>query len=932
MGSFMKLRFFEPRVARPTALLCATALTGALIFAALAPMPAWADGGAGGADGSSGGAGGTGFTGNGGGSAINTSGAGGGAAGGGPGGQSSVAGGIGGTAMNPNGGDGMTSTGGGSGGGGGFNGNGAGAATIANVTGLTGGKGGGGGASTGGFGGGGGGGGGGGYGAIVTGNGMSTNGGLGTISGGNGGAGGAASPNGGSGGNGGDGGVGVQFTMSGATLTNSSLIAGGNGGAAGVSASGFTTATAGAGGAGIVGAMGGGLTVINKGTITGGMSGDGMTQANAITFTAGAMNTLQLQSGSNISGKVVGTGSDMLQLGGTSSTGTSFDVSQIGSTAQYQGFSAFQKVGTSTWTLTGTNTAASPWSVNAGNLAVNGMIVNSTMTVNNGGTLSGTGTVGATTVNMGGTFAPGSGTAGTSMMVMGNLILATGSTYMVQISPSTASMASVSGTATLTGGTVQAVFAPGTFMANTYTILHTTGGLGGTMFSGVNSSSLPAGFTETVTNVGNDVKLNLTAALGGGSGGGGSGGSGGNSIPGNGLAVNQQNVANALNHFFNSGGTLPPAFVNVFGFTGTNLANALSQLSGESATGAQQGASELMTEFFNLMLDPYVYGGSQVGFGGGTAQGFAPERQALPDDVALAYAQILKAPPATKAPAAFEQRWNVWASGFGGQNTTRGDVTAGSHDLTASVGGGAAGADYHFTRDTVLGFALAGAGTSWSVAQGLGGGRSDAFQAGIYGATRSGPAYLAGTLAFANHWVSTDRTALGDQLTAKFDAQSFGGRLEGGYRFAVASSGGISPYAALQAQSFRTPTYSETDITGGGFGLTVNGRTATDTRSELGARFDHAEVVSPDSVLTLRGRLAWAHDWDSNPSLAAAFQALPGQSFIVNGATPASDLALVTAGVELAFRNGIALSGKFDGEFASRVQTYAGTATLRYRW
>jgi len=231
----------------------------------------------------------------------------------------------------------------------------------------------------------------------------------------------------------------------------------------------------------------------------------------------------------------------------------------------------------------------------------------------------------------------------------------------------------------------------------------------------------------------------------------------------------------------------------------------------------------------------------------------------------------------------------------------------------------------------VLGFALAGAGTNWSLAQGLGGGRSDAFQAGVYAATRSGPAYLAGTLAFANHWVSTDRTALGDQLTAKFDAQSFGGRIEGGYRFAV-GPGGISPYAALQAQSFRTPTYTETDVTGGGFGLTFNGRSASDTRAELGTRFDHVAAVMPDSVLTLRGRLAWAHDWDSNPALAAAFQALPGQSFIVNGATPAADLALVTAGAELLFRNGISLSGKFDGEFAPRVQSYAGTATLRFRW
>jgi hypothetical protein len=46
-------------------------------------------------------------------------------------------------------------------------------------------------------------------------------------------------------------------------------------------------------------------------------------------------------------------------------------------------------------------------------------------------------------------------------------------------------------------------------------------------------------------------------------------------------------------------------------------------------------------------------------------------------------------------------------------------------------------------------------------------------QAGVYGATRSGQAYLAAAFAFANHWMSTDRFAFaGDLLTAKFNAQT----------------------------------------------------------------------------------------------------------------------------------------------------------------
>jgi uncharacterized protein with beta-barrel porin domain len=101
---------------------------------------------------------------------------------------------------------------------------------------------------------------------------------------------------------------------------------------------------------------------------------------------------------------------------------------------------------------------------------------------------------------------------------------------------------------------------------------------------------------------------------------------------------------------------------------------------------------------------------------------------------------------------------------------------------------------------------------------------------------------------------------------------------------------------------------------------------------QLGSRFDHVAAFNRDAVLTLRGRLAWAHDWVTNPTLAAAFQALPGTNFIVNGATPAKNSALVSAGAELRLVNGVTLSGKFDGEFARGSQTYAGTGTIRYTW
>jgi autotransporter-associated beta strand protein/T5SS/PEP-CTERM-associated repeat protein len=598
-------------------------------------------------------------------------------------------------------------------------------------------------------------------------------------------------------------------------------------------------------------------------------------------------------------------------------TGTA---TQAGVISELNGPRPLEKIGGGTLVLTANNTYSGPTTVSAGTLVVNGSIANSAVTVNSGATLAGSGVAGAVIVNSGGTLAPGPTASPGAMTVLGNLAFQSGALYLVRINPSNASRDNVTGGGTATlAGTVNATFASGSYATRTYTILSAASGLNGT-FGGLTTSNLPAGFTASLGYTATDVILNLTATLGRRPGDLGTGG----------LSINQTNVAEALNAFFNNGGTLPPGFVSVFGLTGASLANALTLLSGEAATGAQQGAFQLTNQFLGVMLDPFVDGRNAGAPASGPALAFAPEREELPDDIALAYAKLLKAPP---KPATFEQRWSVWGAGYGGSNRTTGDVAVvGSHDLSARTAGGAAGLDYRLAPGTVVGFALAGGGTNWSLAQGIGGGKSDAFQAGVYGTTRWGSAYLAAAFAYTNHWMSTDRFAFaGDHLTASFNAQSFGGRVEGGYRFAT-YYGGLTPYAAIQSQTFHTPGYTETDLNGGGFALGFNSRNATDTRSELGGRFDRLLLLNPEAALTMRARLAWAHDWISDPTLAAVFQTLPGASFIVNGATPAKNSALTSAGAELRLANGVVLLGKFDGEFASHSSTYAGTGTVRYTW
>ena len=472
----------------------------------------------------------------------------------------------------------------------------------------------------------------------------------------------------------------------------------------------------------------------------------------------------------------------------------------------------------------------------------------------------------------------------------------------------------VGGTANLTGGSVNALFLPGTYVSRNYTILSATGGLGGTTFTGgLTTTTLPAGFVASLSYTPTDVLLDLAAFLG---------------IGGN-LNQNQQNVAGTVNNFFNNGGALPPGFVTVFGLSGPALGNALTQLSGEHATGIQPAANLSTGMFLNAMLDPFVTGRSG---GFGAAMGYqaeAPSRvAATARDAFAAY---------TKAPAAVpfvEQRWSVWGSAYGGRNRTDGDAVVGSNDLRATAAGFAVGADYRVLPGTVIGAAVAVGENSWNVSD-FGKGNADVAQFGGYFSSRWKSLYVSGAAAVATHRASTERTlniAGIDRLTAGFNATSFGGRLEGGYRVGNTAFG-VTPYAAVQVTSINTPSYSEVAAAGlNQFALSYQAQSTTDTRTELGTWADTRHQFGNGALLTLRGRAAWVHDYNPGSRVNAAFQTLPGTSFVVDGAAAPRDAALTSAVAELRMTNGWTLIGKVDGEFSDRSHTLAGTGTLKYAW
>lgn len=637
-------------------------------------------------------------------------------------------------------------------------------------------------------------------------------------------------------------------------------------------------------------------SVFNAGSITG-------TNGIAIQF-AGAGNALTLGPGSTIVGTVVGQRNDTFQLGGVGSA--TFDVSTIG--PQYQGFSIFNKIGGSSWTLAGTATYGGPINVNEGQLVVAGSIASaSQLTVNSGATLSGNGTVGNTRI-AGGVLAPGNPTG--TLTVQGNLVFTAAATYLIQISSAGNGRTDVSGTASL-GGTVRVSFPDAFSLGTTYTIL-TAANLNNSRFGGVVS---PTGIVGSLNYTANTVTLSFASGLG--------------QLAG--LNSNQRAVGTAIDTGLNAQGTNAGPFGSVFN---GNIAQNLTQISGETATITQQTAFNAATQFLGLMTDPFIAGRDE----GAASQGGAAQYA----DEATAYAGKRKPSDAlaaiyTKAPLrmAFEQRWSIWAAGFGGVQTTDGNATLGSNTATSRLAASAVGLDYRFSPSTIAGFAMAGGGTSFSVANG-GTGRSDLFQAGAFLRHNVGPAYISAALAYGWQDVTTDRTVTVaglDRFNAQFNTNTLSGRLEGGYRFVAPVLGiGLTPYAAAQATSLYLPTYAERAVAGANtFALAFASRDVTASRSELGFRSDKTYLID-GGVLTLRGRAAWAHDYNTDRSIQATFQTLPGASFVVNGARPARDAALTTASAEVKWANGWSTAATFEGEFSGVTRSYAGKGVIRYVW
>ena len=653
---------------------------------------------------------------------------------------------------------------------------------------------------------------------------------------------------------------------------------------------------------GVISGSGG---LVKAGTGTFSLSGAN-TYTGGTTISAG---TLRLLTGGSIVGNVADNGilainhSDAFTFGGVIS-----------------GTGAVNQNGAGTTTLTGASTYTGLTNVNAGILNVTGSLASSAM-VNSGGTLGGSGTVGGFTAASGGMIAPGNAVPFSTLNVKGNVTFAAGSTYQVNANAAgQADKIAATGTATLSGGTVQVLAANATYNASTnYTILTATGGVTGTF---ANSTSNLAFLSAMLSYTSNSVVLTL-----------------------NRNSTTFANVAQTFNQRAVGGALDASPF-------GSALVQAALPLSSPQALGAFDALageihgtvqsslmedSRFMRQAVLGRLRAASYSGDGSAMAALTAGGplafqanGAPANGAdtLPAEL-MAYG---KSPMPVKAPPLAPRGPDItyWGQGFGAWGHWDGDGNAARMDR--DLAGVIAGADMRLADNWRAGLAAGYMHSDISVDARASSANVDTFHVAGYLGGRFGAFNLRSGAAYAWHDIDTTRSILfpgfADLAHASYNgstAQVFG---EAGYGFAFGNVA-VEPFAGLAWVRVGTDGFNET---GGPAALRgVSGSTEVGY-SSVGLRTATSVPLSNGMVLIPRASAAWQHAFnDVTPTTALAFQST-GIGFITAGVPIAQDSALVEAGFDLAVTANATFGVFYSGQLAEHAADHGAKGKFTWKF
>jgi outer membrane autotransporter protein len=134
----------------------------------------------------------------------------------------------------------------------------------------------------------------------------------------------------------------------------------------------------------------------------------------------------------------------------------------------------------------------------------------------------------------------------------------------------------------------------------------------------------------------------------------------------------------------------------------------------------------------------------------------------------------------------------VWTGGFGGVQLLNGDAIVGSADARTSAAGGAMGFDYQVDPTRLVGVAVGGSESRFSVPNRATSGNLLGGHVGAYGVATWGALYAAGILSYSRFDNDVRRTIAGvgptETAIGRFASDLFGARLEVGRSYALRGS------------------------------------------------------------------------------------------------------------------------------------------------
>ena len=542
--------------------------------------------------------------------------------------------------------------------------------------------------------------------------------------------------------------------------------------------------------------------------------------------------------------------------------------------------------------LNGINSYTGPTNVNAGILDVNGSLA-STVFVNSGGALMGSGTVGGIMVASGGTVAPGNSIG--TLNVAGDVTFNAGSVYQVEANATGQSDKIVAtGTGTLSGGTVEVLAQTGAYAPfTTYTILTVAGGLSGT-FTAVNSNF--AFLTPSLAYDPTDVFLTLTRNA--------------NLFSDVAQTTNQRGVASALETF----PTDNSLFLAVLNQTPAGARQAFDALSGEvhaSLSGMLVDQSRYVRDAIWGRLTQAFYTNDPnqtVALAAG-----APTGVATLDSGRMA----LGAGSDPGALPAYGHGLTFWTRGFGSWGEFAGNGNAATADR--NLGGFVSGMDAGVGDGWRAGLATGYIQSSINVGARASSADVNSYLFAAYAGGGVGPVALRSGAAWTWHDIDTLRAVI---FPGFFEHESASYGANTGELFAEAAypmityHGAVEPFAGLAYVHLDTNPFTES---GAAAALTSSGSGEDVGYSMLGVRAATTLPVA-GMLVTPRASVDWQYAFgDVTPDLALAF-ASTGIAFGISGVPLARNSALIEAGLDFAVGADAVLSVTYAGQLAGDLQ------------